>query len=146
MRVAIVPLLEGEYDECMRSAARLDVPENVAGASVMDRQERREVVCRAAREPEDYSVRVFKNTIQMMEVLEPSDINHLYDAYVEMTLEISPRMDQLSEQEIDFLEGIFEVMPWKDLSGRQVYALSRFLSSLRPEQLMGKSLGRLSTP
>lgn len=145
-RVAIVPLLEGEYDECMRAAAQVDVPDNVAGASVMDREERRQVVCRAAREVDDFSKRVFTDSITMMEILEPSDVNYLYDAYIELQLEISPSMDELSESEVDFLKGVFERMPWNDLSGRQVYALIRFLSSLGVEQLTDKLPGRLSTP
>lgn len=145
-RVALVPLLEGEYDECMRAAASLDVPENLAGANVMDREERRQLVCRSAREVGDYTKTVFTDVEEMMQVLEPQDVNYLYDAYVEMQMEISPSMETMTEEEIDFLKGLFEIMPWSDLSGRQVYALTRFLSTLRPEQVMDKSLGRFSTP
>jgi hypothetical protein len=145
IRVALIPLLEGEYDECMRAAAQVDVPDNVAGASVMDRQERREVVCRALREVDDYSKRVFTDTVTMMETLEPPDVNFFYDAYVEMQLQISPRLDELLEAEIDFLKDVFGTIQWSDLSGRQVYALSRFLSSLGQEQLTVKLPGRLST-
>lgn len=145
-RLALVPLLEGEYDECIRASAALDVPENVAGAGVMDRHERREVICHAARNPSDLSKRVFKDVNSMMAALEPEDVNFFYDVYIEMSQTISPQIDTLSEEEIDFLSRLFETMQWKDLSGRQAYALSRFLSTLRPEQLMGRSLGRLLTP
>lgn len=146
VRVALIPLLEGEYDECMRAVAALDVPETIAGASVMDRHEKREVIVRASRDTSDYTKRAFKSVDQMMEVLEPEDVNFLYEAYLDMVREISPAVDELDDEEIELLKKVFEEMPWKDLSGKQVYALTRFLSRLAPEQLMGKILGRLSIP
>lgn len=145
IRIALVPLLEGEYDECMRGAAAVDIPENLAGAQVADREEKRQVVVRAAREVDDYEKRVFASTVEMMNVLEPTDVNHLYDCYLEMVRQFSPQMTALNQEEIDFLSELLGTLRLNDLSGGQVYALSRFLSALQPEQLMGKSLGRLST-
>lgn len=146
IRVALVPLLEGEYDECMEAAASRDLPDSLAGAQVADREERRQVVCRAAREVEDYNKRVFVSVDEMGKVLEPTDVNHLYDCYIELVRQYSPKLSVLSQEEIDFLSGLFGNLRWSDLSGEQVYALSRFLSRLRPDQLTGNLPGRLSTP
>jgi hypothetical protein len=141
IRVAIVPLLEREYDEALRATAAMDVPENVAGASLMDRHERREVICRAIRDPDNYSERLFKSVAEMMDILHPTDISHLFDAYVEMSMDISPDVRSLSDEEIDYLKKVCENLNWKDLSGKQLYNFNRFLLTLTPDQLLGKSPG-----
>lgn len=150
IRVALVPLLEGEYDECIKAAAAaagaLDEPDTLPGAQVADREERRNVVFRSARNIDDYSKYAFPSLQEMMQVLGPHDINHLYDCYIEMAREFSPRMTELSQEDIDFLLDLFVNLSWKDLSGGQVYALSRFLSLLRRDQLTANLPGHLSTP
>lgn len=129
IRVALVPLTEAEYDACMRLTSRLDVPENVAGASIMDRHEKREVIIRASRETENLTQHVWKTVDEMMTSIEPEDVNVLYDRYVEMSTDISPHIAQLSEEEIDFLKDYFANCQWSDLSGKQLYALNRFISA-----------------
>lgn len=145
IRVALVPLLEGEYDECQKAAAEVHMPDNVAGATVRDREERRQVVYRASREVDDYSKQAFPSAHQMSQVIEPTDVNYLYSSYVQMISKFSPSISTLEPDEIDFLSDLFVNLDWKDLSGEQVFALSRFLSTLRQEQLMGSLPGRLST-
>jgi hypothetical protein len=143
IRVAIVPLLEREYDEALRATAVIgdEFPENIAGASLMDRQERREVICRAIRDPDNYEVRLFNNVEEMMGLLHPSDISHLFDAYVEMSMDISPDVRALSDEEIDYLKKVCENLDWKGLSGKQLYSFNRFLLTLSQDQLLGKSPG-----
>lgn len=145
VRVALVPLLEKEYDAAMRSTALIDVPDNIAGAGVLDRQEKREVLVRAIRDPDDYTSRIFDSVSEMMEILEPVDVSHLYDRYVEMSMEIDPAIPELSEEEIDFLRQSFGDFNWRGLSGRQLYALNRFILTLSPNQLVGRLPGSFST-
>lgn len=143
-RVALVPLLEKEYDASQRAVSLLDVPETVAGATILDRQEKREILIRAIRDPEDLTSKLFSSVNEMMELLEPVDITHLYDKFVEMSMDISPDLRALSQEEIDFLKRVFESFSWSDLSGRQHYALNRFLLTLSPDQLMGRQPGSFS--
>lgn len=135
VRIGLVPLTEAEYDTCMRLTSELNVAENVAGAGVMDRHEKREVVFRAAREPSDPHKHIFDSVDQMMENIEPEDLNVLYDRYVEMSTQYSPHVAQLSDEEVDFLKEFFANCQWKDLSGRQLYALNRFILAHSPGQL-----------
>lgn len=145
VRVALVPLLEKEYDQCMRAVANMIVPDNVAGAGLMDRQEKREILVRAIRDPSDYSKRMFRDVDDMMDYLEPVDINHVYDAYVEMAMAISPHVADLSDEEIDFLKQLFVDFQWKGLSGKQAYALRRFISTLSLTQPLDNLPGFSST-
>lgn len=144
IRVALVPLLESEYDQAQRSTAMLEVPDNVAGAAVMDRHEKREVLVRAIRDPDNYANRLFANAEEMMGILQPVDISHLFDQYVEMAMNISPNVAALTDEEIDFLKKVFEGLNWKDLYGKQLYALNRLILTLSPEQLMGNLPGSFS--
>lgn len=143
IRVALVPLLESEYDQALRATVAMseDMVENVASASLMDRHEKREVICRAIRDPEDYSKRLFTNVQEMMELLHPSDISHLFDAYVEMSMDVSPDVRSLTDEEIDYLKKVCENLNWRGLSGKQLYNFNRFLLTLTPDQLLGRSPG-----
>lgn len=144
VRVALVPLTEAEYDTCMRLTSKLDVPENVAGASVMDRHEKREVIFRAAREVGDLSQHIWTTVDQMMDTIEPEDVNVLYDRYVEMSTDISPHMAQLTDEEVDFLKDYFANCQWSDLSGKQLYALNRFILARSIQLPSDNSLGSSS--
>lgn len=141
---AIVPLTEAEYDICMRTTAALEVPENVAGAGIMDRHEKREVIFRSLRNVGNLDKRPFSEIEQMMEIFEPEDVNKLYDRYVEMSTQYSPHFYELSQEEIDYLKELFANYQWSGLSGKQLYALNRCISALLPGQpsdnLLGSSL------
>lgn len=146
IRIALVPLIEGDYDECMRIAAAIDVPDDsIQGAQVVDREERRQVIFRAARQVDDYTKPFFPSMEEMKKELAPHDVNHLYECYLELIRSFSPKMAALSQEDIDFLSDLFVNLPWNDLSGAQVYALSRFLSLLQPEQLTDSLPGHLLT-
>lgn len=141
IRVAIVPLLEKEYDMCMLAVAAMNVPDNVAGAGILDRHEKLEVLIRSIRNPNNLMERIFDNVEELMELVEPPDVNTLYDDYVEMASNISPHVVELGEDEIDFLKQLFGTLQLKGLSGKQLYALRRFISTLSPMQLTDNLLG-----
>jgi hypothetical protein len=137
IRVALVPLTESEYDRCIQSAAMIPVPDNVAGAQVQDRHEKREVIRFAMREVDNLEKHVFNSVDEMMEVLETDDVNHVYDCYAEMIETNSPAVVQLSEEEIEYLKKVFENLLSNVLSGKQLYAINRLLLITSPTQLVG---------
>jgi hypothetical protein len=144
IRVALIPLTEGEYDAALQAVAEMQAPENVAGASWRDRREQCEVLVRAIRNPVDLTERPFETVQQLMDSTETYDINHLYDAYLELQSTFNVSIEALPEDELGEVKKVFENLDWNALSGKQWYALTRFLSTLSATQLLGNSLGSTS--
>lgn len=145
VRVALVPLTEAEYDQCMEAVVKIDVEETIVGNQYRDRQLTNETLRRALREPDNLSAMVFETTQELSNALEVSDINYLIDHYFEMVHKSSPSIEGLTDDDIDDLKkGLLET-DWSGLSGTQWYALRRFLLSLGPEQLRVKLPGSSST-
>ena len=145
IRVALVPLTEAEYDQALESAVKMNVPESIMGNQARDRMLQRETLLRAVREPDNLSNRVFENIDELSEALGHDDIGFLIDMYFELVEKSSPSVDGLSEAEISDVKKVLMEMSWNDLTGKQWFALKRFLSTLGPEQLLAKSLGSIST-
>lgn len=144
-RVALVPLTEAEYDQAMESAVKMNVPETLMGNQARDRLLSRETLLRAIREPDDLSQKMFESVEQQMEALDHSDVSYLVDVYFEMVDRSSPSVDGLSDGDISDVKKVLAEMDWSGLSGKQWYALKRFLSTLGQAQLLAKSLGSSST-
>jgi hypothetical protein len=145
MRVAIVPLLEREYDECLELAAAISAGENPAGWLRRDRRTNAETLARCVRNPNNLEERVFEDSDEVREVFEVSDINFITDMYFEMVARSSPALDQFSPQELEDAKKVLQTIDWNELSGRSWYALNRFLSSLGPTVPLGKFHGSSST-
>jgi hypothetical protein len=144
IRVALVPLTEAEYLVGLESAIKMNVPETIMGNQARDRRLQEETLLRAIREVDDLTQQTFETLEQLNELLDHSDISYLMDMYFEMIAESSPSIDGLSETDIEDVKKVLKEMDWNVLSGRQWYALKRFLSTLGQEQLLAKSLGSTS--
>lgn len=144
VRVALVPLLESEYINCMMLGAQLTVPDGDIGVQLRERMQIAEVLAYSIRSP-DTLEKVFKTGKEVGETLEVQDINFLIDAYFEMVDRTSPSVDGLGDEELDKLKKALQEMDWKDLSGRQWYAVKRLLLALSPEPLTDNLLGSIST-
>lgn len=142
IQVALVPLTEAEYLQCLESTGRKDLPDDMTGAAIRDRLNAAELLCRSMREPKDLEEHMFSDIEELTEALEVADINFLQDMYFEMVETASPAIDGIPSEELDELKKALEEINWNELSGRQWYALKRFLFSIMPELLQGNSLGR----
>jgi len=145
VRVALVPLTEAEYDLCMENVVKMNVPETLTGQQFRDRALTLETLLRAAREPEDISKPMFSSVEEMNDALEVADVNYLIDMYFEMVEKSSPALEGFTEEQLSDVKKVLLEMDWSGLSGKQWYALKRFLSSLGPQQLLAKLPGSSST-
>lgn len=141
IRVALIPLTEAEYDIAMQMAAAVNAPENIAGAALRDRREQREVLVYSLRSPDNLDQRLFDSDEELSEVLEAADVTHLSDAYLELMQNSAPSIGILTDEELSDLKKDFRQIRLNELSGRQWYALRRFLLTLTPEQLTANSPG-----
>jgi hypothetical protein len=145
IRIALVPLTEAEFQESFTDAARLTVGENIAGTMVRERRARVQQVWRSCRPAGDLSTYMFQTYEEFREALTTADIDQLIDVYEEMTHELSPSMENISPEELEFLKQVLLEMDWSVLSGQSWYAAKRFLSSISLPQLTDKSPGSSST-
>ena len=151
IRLAIVPLTEAEYEQCLELVASMSAEDNVAGFALRDRKQAQEILVRAIREEDDLTKRVYvggdKQTAvdEMMESLDVSDIDQLIDEYNEMSAQANPRADGIPEEVLEQLKKVLWEMDWNEFSGRSWYALKRFLGLIMPELQQANLLGSTST-
>jgi hypothetical protein len=143
-RMALVPLTQGEYITSLQVAASLPLEDNIAGRMSRDEIQRSEILAVSCREIEDFTQRYYANGEAVRE-LEAHDLNHLFDSYMEMTHEQSPRADGMSEGDFSELKKALQTIQWSELSGPQWYAAQRFLNSIRNDLLMGNVPGSSQT-
>jgi hypothetical protein len=103
-----------------------------------------EVLAIALRWPDDFSERMFDSGAELTEHLEIEDVNFLGDIYLEMTDAASPSLDGMTEEALVEAKKVLRILDWNALSGKQWWALKRFLLSISPDQLTGKSRGSSS--
>jgi hypothetical protein len=144
-RVALVPLTEAEYDRCIENVLKVDAPETMMGNQVRDRALTNETLLLSIREPDNLSQQMFSDLGQMTEALDVVDINYLIDVYFEMIEKSSPAAEGMTGEQINDLKKVLLEMDMSELSGKQWYALKRFLSSLGPTPLLASLLGFSST-
>jgi hypothetical protein len=145
IQLAIVPLTESEYLNCLTKTVALDLPDNIAGASMRDRHNTNELLVRALRDPEDLTKRPFSGVDELTESLNVEDINFLMEAYWQMMAEVSPSVEMLSDADIEELKKVLGEIDWKGITGKQCYALKNFLSTLGLMLLPDNTPGSLST-
>lgn len=151
IRVAIVPLTEAEYEQCLELVAAMEAEDNVAGFAMRDRKQAQEILVRAIREEDDLTQRVYvgsdkKSAVdEMMAGLDVTDVDQLIDEYNEMSAQANPRADGVSQEEMDQLKKVLWEMDWNEFSGRSWYALKRFLGLIMPELQQANLLGSTST-
>jgi hypothetical protein len=140
IRLALVPLLDFEAEAALIEAARMDVPDNVAGLMARDHRQRVELLASSIRDPKDLDQRVYSDGLELQKELDESDIVHLYDAFLEMQENSNPSIDGLDEEEFELLKKVLQEIPWSDLSGRSWYAAKRFLGALSQDGVLPDSL------
>lgn len=145
IRVAIVPLTEGEYHQAMEAIASMGGIDNLANVNLKDRRLSQEIILRSIREEDDLSSRMFSDIGDMMDTLEVSDVDEIIDRYNEMMDKSSPSLDGIPEEELEVLKKALQTMDWNALSGRAWYALKRFHSEIMPSPLLDNSPGFGST-
>jgi len=144
IRLCIVPLTEAEYLQVLEKVRDVPADDNLPGMAIRDRTTAQEILVRAIREESDLSTRVYNDVEDMLEDLEVSDIDDVYDAYMEMTARSSPALDGIPDEEFDELKKLLLAMDWSVLTGRSWYALKRFLSTITPSPLLDNSPGSTS--
>ena len=146
IRIAIVPLTEAEHEQCLEIVAAMTAPDNIVGAMTRDRRNQNEALFRALRDPENLDKRAFDSREEMVDVLEVQDTNHLMDILLEVSENDNPSPGEFTEEELVEIKKALEEVDLSVLSGRQWYALKRFLSTLGQTLLPVSSLGFTSTP
>jgi hypothetical protein len=151
IKVALVPLSEAEYIQCLEATVNQRIADDTAGQALRDRYNSAEVLLRAAREPDDLEQPMFDSVEELTDALEVNDINFLQDMYFEMVETASPAIDGIPEEDLEDLKKALQTIDWNALSGRQWYALRRFLFSIMPELLQGNfsgvgSISKWTTP
>jgi hypothetical protein len=145
IKVALLPLTEAEHLQCLEIVTSMEVPETVSGAMSRDRRTQNEVLLRSLRDPDNLDEPLFSNLDEMTENLEIVDVGSLYDAFLEMSESVNPSPGQYTDEEVDEIKKVFLEIPWNELSGRQWYALRRFLLTIGKTLLPANSLGSIST-
>jgi hypothetical protein len=141
IRVALVPLNEAEHETCLALAAAMEIPDNIAGLQLRDRALQLETLALSIRDPRDPTTQIYKNGKEVSEDLEPVDVGFLMDYYNELADSASPSIERLTDEQVGELKKALARMDWNELSGRQWYAASRFLSVIMPVLLAGSSVG-----
>lgn len=130
IRLALVPLTEGEYRRSMEIAEQLQLRDNVASAMVRDQVQKEAIIFFSAREIRDLNEHFFDSHADVSD-LDASDLDFIYDIYLEMVATVSPPLMGLSEEDFDALKKVLPRIEWSELSGTQWYAAQRFLNSIR---------------
>ena len=144
LRFALVPLTEREFDMGISYSASIEVDDNYGGAEARDRAQMHSDIFHAARTVEDLSVQYF-SSIEAVKELDLEDINKITQMYVNMSLETSPTLDGLSDEDLDELKKASETIVWSELSGPRWIALKHYLLLTSPTLLMDKLSGSIST-
>lgn len=145
IKVAIVPLTEAEHEQCLEVVTAMEVPETMMGAMSRDRRNQNEALFRALRDPENFEERAFDDREEMMEALEVQDSNFLMDVLLEISETDNPAPGEFTEEELEEVKKVLGEVDLNVLSGRQWYALKRFLSTLGLMLLPASSVGSTST-
>jgi hypothetical protein len=143
--VLLVPLTEGESQQGLFAAAALEVPDNQAGLMARERAATISDVWHAVRDPGDATRKVFATPDEMVEELDPRDIDYLADQLVLIQSYASPALDGLSQEELNELKKAFGETDWSGLTGRRWAAVKLCCSILFPELLQVKLRGSSST-
>jgi hypothetical protein len=146
-RVCLVPLNEAELTLGLEYAAAKgdSSPDSFSGIQVRSRHAIHSDIWHAAREPSDIHTRVFESIEEMVEQLDPADIDYLNMHLAALMNNASPAMDGLSVDDLDFLGEAWRKITLSELTGRQWAAAKVSLSILLPELLRGRLSGRTST-
>lgn len=145
IRVAMVPLSEGESQQSMLAAADLEVRDNPAGWQFRNRAALEQDVWRACREPANPEQLIWESPQVMCDELDPSDVDYLAMRLTALMDYASPSLASLTEEQIDALKKALQKIEWRELTGTRAAAARVFLSHLFPELLAASLSGFTST-
>jgi hypothetical protein len=139
IRFALVPLSDAEAQMALADADRIEAGDNVAGLMLRDHVQRVSQLAFAIRDPQDFTVRVYRTGAELQEDLTETDVNFIYDAFIEMTENSNPTIEGIEPEEFEALKKVLQEMDWSELSGRSWYAAKRFLGELDRDKLLQDS-------
>lgn len=145
IQFALVPLTEAEHEQCLEIITKLEAPDNIVGAMRIERRSQTEGLFRALRNIEDLEERAFESWDEMIDSLEIGDVNHLHDVLLEISETDNPSPGEFSEEELDEIKKVLAAVDLNEQSGKQWYALKRYLLSHGMTLLPASSLGSIST-
>jgi hypothetical protein len=149
IKFAIVPLTEAEHEQCLQVVIKMQTPDNMVGAMHLDRRSLTEGLFRALRNPENLEERAFDSWDEMIESLEIGDINVLHDTLMEISESDNPSPGEFTEEELDEIKKALAGVDLNEQSGKQWYALKRYLSThgltLLPANSLGSTFNNLLT-
>lgn len=147
IRLAQVPLTEAETQQGIVAAASVDIPatNNLAEITVRNRAAQVSDVWYSLRDPDDLSQKAFESVEEMVDTLEPTDVDIAVDSLAMMMDYASPSLDGLSEEALNDLKKAFVATEWSALSGRRWAAVKLCCQVLTPELLQAKLSGSTST-
>lgn len=145
IRVVQVPLTEREAQIGVMAAASIKVEDNAAGLQLRNRTAIASDVWHSLRDPDNPEKRVFDSVDEMVDELDPSDIDYLADGLAMLMEYASPSVDGLSDEAVEELKKAFGEIDWSVLTGRRWAAVKLCVSTLFPELLAVKSRGSGST-
>lgn len=138
VRVALVPLTEAESMAGLIRSANVEVADNISGLNVRNREAVISDVWHACRVPGTAQELVWDTPEQMVDDLQPSDIDYLFDQLTILMDYASPTLANLADQDIDDLKKAFAAIDWKELYGTQQRSLVLCISRLLPDLLAAK--------
>lgn len=133
IRLAIVPLVEREYQWALEAAATYEIPDNGYGIELRDRTLQVHTLFYALREPDNVEQRVFPDIDAMLDPetgLEPVDINYLLEYYQRMVDFSSPALDGLTDEQMEELKKVCVTIDWNALSGKPWWHLKMFFMTI----------------
>jgi hypothetical protein len=132
VRVALVPLTEKEAQMGLMASANVEVIDNAAGLNLRDRVAVEWDVWNACRLPDDTTKKVWASVDEMVEDLQSSDIDWLFDQLTLLEAYQSPSLVNMTQAQVDELKKAFVTIEWRELTGRQANALALCIFTLLP--------------
>lgn len=145
VRVLQVPLKEKESQLGVMAAAALEVYDNAAGLTARNRVAMQYDVFYSLREMDKPDKFVFDSVDEMVDTLEPSDIDLLHERLTVMMEYSSPAIDGINDEDFELIKKAFMAIDLSALTGRQWAAVKLSCQYLFPNLLPDRSLGTTPT-
>lgn len=113
-----------------------ELVENHKGSETARAQYNNQLLClHCMREPENLDEKIFQSVEEVGSILTLEDIKRVCEAYNNLIVNNSDKLETLKQEEYDELKKFLEVTPLKDLSIVSRVHLKYFLQTLRSENL-----------
>lgn len=102
------------------------INKNKVNSNVRTQYYNRLLVYECMRDPSNLSIKMTENPAEVAELLDPEDIQRICKAYNELMVDKSPKLELLTDEELDKLKKYLEVTSLKDLSTMSQIHLKSF--------------------